>query len=332
MKRHSVWAALVVSTFLAATVILPETTYLRYAADFRKLAAPVFCAHGDIDVVFVGTSRMARAVDGPSIAKAYRQQTGADLSLVDYAKIGPSEVVMGTLLEELLERRRVKLIIAELAHLRSGKSWDALQKVGRVMPFVQYVEYVSRIGDHGLARNLKKGIETRMGSLERGLSEPWLGCSEDQSIEGLYDATGPRHQEPAFAGFVKKQRGKEPRDPYSRLLSEGGENHLEAAKEVVDLADRHGSKVVFIGLTAYHEQQIGRARRKRFRAIVGADILKWPASLQDTFRSEYLYANANHLDQDGARTLAPWFARQIGRYLSRHPDPDAAVSSPSTRQ
>lgn len=302
---------------LAAMALLPDLRAFRYSSKYKDYAASVFCDDRDVDVAFFGTSRMARAVDAGEIARVFEQQTGTPLSIVDLAKPGGSNFAWVQMLSDLLEHRRVKLIVVEMGNPRRQPQWKQLDKLSGVLKSPELIDYALNVEENSVVENLFSLFEARLGSLEAGLGSLWLGCD---GLNGniAYDPTLGRYRQKGPFSNVDKLLAELDTNPINQnLFNPKYKFSLKVAKTILALAEEHGTKVIFVNLNSIDEDQLQQKHMTRFQEKYGAELTAWPEALMALFRTEFSYADRNHLDEDGARLVAPWFAEKVDEYLSR---------------
>ncbi|MEJ8572402.1 hypothetical protein [Microbaculum marinum] len=316
-RGHRVGLLLGLTGLLLAAMLLPELPNVRYAARYRGLAQPIFCEDGVLDVAFIGTSRMAWGVDAHEVAASYRDLTGEDVSIVDLSRVGPTEIVFEALLDELLENRRVRLVIVEFNAARlSDKYWSFITKVGNVLGGRDLYRQIDRIPKRMPVEQIGYFLSVRLRFLEAALGGLWLGCDDALGGRGVYDETQSLTKKPEFEDLVrqaKKVRGKA--FPSDRLLSP--QNHLSVgvAEKLAAKARQHDVEILFVNFNNMFVDQVSESAKRRFRRHMGAELATWPAAIDKTLKSEYLYMDKHHLDQYGAKLVAPWFAEKISQYL-----------------
>ncbi|MEJ8572403.1 hypothetical protein [Microbaculum marinum] len=327
VTRKGRWLAAfaVAAALLCAAILLPETRYLRYADEFRELADPIFCDDRDIDVLFLGSSRMARSVDGFSIASAYREMTGEDLTIVDLSKTGPSDAVMDILLADLLKRRHVRLIVAEMSRPRMGLQWKILEKMGRVMPLQDYYDYAEAASKHGSIGAFWDALQLRMAFLEGGLSKPWPGCPPQSQQADVIDPTLALPKREDVKKISRRIERKGLRPFYPNFLNNVMAYQMNMAHSAIDLARNNGAEIIFMSVNTLHDRQVSKEQRQEFSDKFGTELSTWSPDLYKFLREQSLYSDSSHLDEDGARLAAAWYAEKIREYLAdnnEHPAPD----------
>ncbi|WP_436638030.1 hypothetical protein [Microbaculum sp. FT89] len=307
-----------VAVALAALALAPDLKAFRYASKYKAYAASVFCRDGDLDVLFLGSSRMARAVNAPEIADAYTDLTGEPISIADMARPGLSAFVWNRLLADQLERRDVGLVIAELSRSMKPPTARNLGKLGNVLPNEDYVRTALRNERAGFPLNLLLAAEARLGSLEAGLGNLWMGCGAARA-SALHDTTVARRTKasdalrPGRIGPARTNRVDREID------TEAFAYMAEIARDLVAQAHRHDTRIVFVNLNSLLEKPVGAQARKTFRNRVGAELKPLPPKLNQALRADMMYADTQHLDETGAALLAPWLAAIIDEQLSAAP-------------
>jgi len=325
-RRSLAIAFLLLCAVAIAVLVLPDLRAFRYAGEYRGHALQMFCRDTPVDVVVVGTSRMARAVDSGKIATAYRRKTGQDLTVLDLSKVGPSEIVWETLLEDLTASRPVKLIVAEYAHYRSpSKRLKHIEKVGAVLPgrrmFAEIRQASANSGANSgggsLAGDILTFVSMRLRFLESGALSLWTGCPEQYRSAPPPDPTLSRPQDTKFLQYAPDLDTETFKPFPDDLLFDARKNPIQigSAETMVALADGIGADIIFLNHNNIQIEQVSAASRARFGERFGADLVTWPERTDRLFKSEYLYADKTHFDEDGATIFADWLAGEIATRL-----------------
>ena len=318
-RGYLILAFVLVAAALTASFLLPDLRTFRYASEYRDFATPAFCDDRDVDVVFLGTSRMARAIDGRKISEAFAARTGRPLSIVDLSQPGQSPFVWRRLLADQLENRRVKLVVAELGRPIKPPRSTTLKKIGNVLPTVEFVDYVGRNKNEPRVQGLLPAVQARLGSLEAGLGNPWRGCPDALPDDGVYDSTQSRYKLPkAFkdAEGLKKRS----RNPVDKIFSDNGYAFIrEVAEALTETARENGAQIVFMNLNDITQRTVSPQIKTAFQQNIGAELVSWPNALNQELRTGMFYADPEHLDESGSRLVAPWLAKVIDRHLSARP-------------
>ena len=319
--RHRRALAIALVILLAAAIALltlPELRAFRYAGEYREHALQIFCRDTPVDVVVVGTSRMARGVDAEKVAAAYEETTGESLAIVDLSKIGPSEIVWPTLLEDLTKTRPVKLIIAEYGDGRgASKSVEVVKKVGSVLSGPRMFAKIRQAESGSLGGDIITFLSMRLRFLESGALSPWTGCPRDYETAAPRDPTISRPQDKHFRKYAVDIDIDRLKPFPERLLFDPKRNQIQidSAKAIVNYADAVGAGIVFINYNEIRSEQISAKSKAKFSDRFGADLVTWPVATDRLFKSEYLYADRTHLDEDGATVFADWLAGKIAKHL-----------------
>lgn len=321
-RRPLAIAFLLLCAAAIAILVLPDLRVFRYAGEYRGHALQMFCRDTPVDVVVVGTSRMARAVDSGKIAAAYRDKTGQDLTVLDLSKVGPSEIVWETLLEDLTASRNVKLIVAEYAYYRNPSKWlRHIEKVGAVLPgqrvFAEIRKASAASESSSLAGDILTFVSMRLRFLESGALSLWTGCPAQYRTTLPPDPTLSRPQDTKFLQYAPGLGADSYQAfPDNRLLdTRRNPLQIDNAETLVALAGGIGADIIFVNHNSIQFEQVSAASRERFTERFGADLVTWPARTDRLLKSEYLYADKTHFDEDGATVFADWLAGEIATRL-----------------
>lgn len=117
------------------------------AGPTRHIERQIFEEHGDLDVAFIGSSLMWSGVDAPYVQSALSDALGREAAVTVIASVWPGLDRDYAFLRDLLQRRRVRLVVLQFPH-RNRPTLDFAAEVNRVsdQPHVQAYRFY-RVGE-----------------------------------------------------------------------------------------------------------------------------------------------------------------------------------------
>jgi hypothetical protein len=182
------------------------------AGKFAYLDRVIFEEQGDIDILFFGSSLLRAAIDAPTLKEASARITGRPLSIVVAGVNWPGWDMQYFLLRDLLEHRKVKLLVLSMP----------VGQQDTFLPHIQLFRFL-RLGDYP---NTFQGLSMRQGlslygTMVLGAPRQALNLARANQVSDwsgeIPEAGRPRSDEHGFYGspfqrFVRTPPGLRPAD------------------------------------------------------------------------------------------------------------------------
>jgi hypothetical protein len=309
---------------LIGMVLLPQDKYLRYQALNDGSVANAYWIyeriHFDptpIDIAFIGTSRTGRSIQSKRLEEDLAR-TGVTAKAVNFFIFKNGRNMHYAITKELLEHRKVKLLVVEMTEAEDRTPHpdfvflaDPLDIIGAPMLInLRYLSDLARLP----GRQFDLFAQTIQENLKLGTPDfvppPYQGPNLD-GAQFMVDISGRRHyflQEHSFAQMEALRREQDARETPEVLPPRW--NWLEYRyprlyiARILDLAARHGTKVVFLYIPRYG----GPARPQPYQQYAQRIGLINPAAQMQDFR---LYDDAVHANWHGAMVLTDYVAKAL---------------------
>lgn len=307
---------------------------------FYKLANEV---PSEVDILIVGSSRMRRGIDPDQLASLLGVPK---LRVVNFGHGGSVLDADYLLVDDLLRTRRISLVLVEAniepkldAKIQVGYStypytryfiqFATLRQI-LVNPFVPSdqpfglrlydslnlllakVESAARLASSGRPSRLLSRKKNKNSDLADRPNICWHARFEDAA------ASGPRLQK---AENGKKRRREEFYSTHADWLEDGffmpvlffdRERQIQVAfmRQIVRLAEQHGSRIAFINLRQYFTWPPGPDFVKEFDEQIGAPLLVPDKEFLQTLQKSG-YRDPSHLSASGRAAYTTWLAQQL---------------------
>jgi hypothetical protein len=321
---------------LIGMVLLPQDKYLRYQALNDGSVANAYWIyeriHFDptpIDIAFIGTSRTGRSMHTKRLEEDLSRQ-GVTAKAVNFFIFKNGRNMHYAIAKELLEHRKVKLLVLEMTEAEDRTPHpdfvflaDPIDIIDAPMFInLRYLSDLARLP----GRQFDLFSQTIMGNLHLGTPDfvppPYEGPNLDEA-QVMVDISGRSHyflQEHSFAQMetLRHQQDAiltpEVLPPRFKWL-EYRFPRLYIAR-ILDLAARHGTKVVFLYIPRYG----GPLSPQPYQQYAQRVGLINPAAQMQDFR---LYDDAVHANWHGAMVLTDYVANALAGsdYLKVTPPP-----------
>ena len=302
---------LVCSLTLIVYFIKFESRSYRYANSLLSTHADqLFCNKEPVDAAFFGTSRLANAVHAEQIKDVFAENGRENMNIIDFSIGGPSHPAWSEIVGELLEHRKVKLLIIEYSGHQKFFQKNVIYKYHFVPTFKNFIKHLSQY--ESLSEKLK-AISSRINQQEQNLNKTkWEGCDPDRVIKTI-DVSLPRAPRPSSlnkANHKIKKTGL--RKPENFVGVEVKLEHIfNLINDVIQIANAYEVPIVFVHMPSITQTALPKEHQKLFEEKTNKKLLAWDAGVQDFLREEIYYADETHLDADGTGFIAKWFAEVI---------------------
>lgn len=318
---------------VAGICLLPHSRLVR----FSSLPEPAVTKAGwiyerihddqtPLDVVFIGTSRTVFGVDSARVETDYRQNTGHDLHVVNFALQHLGRDLHYLLAREALLNRAVKLLVVEVTEDEPRDLHPAFAPLADAediifAPIFINVSYFSNLGQLPLRQAqlfLRSAMPALFGATATFAPATYRGAHWDDSYAaiGSYDhpitPVIPRLQTNT-AAELEQQRLQAARTVARKLTLPPPFNqwerraNLSYVRAIAELARKQGVAVRFL----YMPQYVATIPQASAFYLEYGPIWSPGPVIADT----RFWLDINHLNYAGAQALAPWLAGQIAATL-----------------
>lgn len=339
LRRFLLVLALTTIVVLTGMTLLPHDKYLRYQA-LNDHAAPraywiyerIHSDPAPIDIAFIGTSRTGRSIHTARLEKDLAQQ-GVSAKAANLFIYKTGRNMHYVLAKELLESRKVKLLVLEITEQEDRKphpDFVFLADANDVAfaPWFINLRYLSDLARLP-GRQLDLFLQTQLAPL--GVQKPdfvpppYEGSNLDIS-EYLTSIDGQKHyflQQHSLEEMEALRREQEA--IITPAMLPGSLNWLEYRfpryymRRILDLAASHGTKVVLLYVPRYG----GPSMPAPYAEYASRFPLINPGTQMQDFR---LWDEVTHLNWHGSQVLTDYVAAELvkGNYL------DAPAAPPSS--
>lgn len=299
----------------------------------------------DVDVVLMGSSRMLQGVDPDELGK-HLGEPGGPSRVVSIAHPGYLVSVDRILLQLLLQRTVPKIIVIEtqlsienenkpvhkdpaLRRERNKANADAIYLVSS---YRDLTEPVLRTSDlalvpwlHATLRDLQRKVDRSVKLTFAGRVAQTVTGANAREMDGRGNIcfvkawSDPLFYDPKPVELKRKaalKRSFERRN--AEWLADGSsraklrDKQVALYRDTVQLAQRHGARVVFAHLPLYYVWPPGPEFRDAFEREIGAPII-WPDKfLLKRLQDENGYRDHSHLTPHGRQLTSAWLADVLG--------------------
>lgn len=353
-RRYLALTALLAAVATIAICLLPHDRRLRFEAltdwDVVKAGWIYDRIHNDptpIDVAFIGTSRTVFGVDSAEVETLARQATEEDLHVVNFGMPFPGRDLHWLLVRELLEARKVRLLVIEAdedeprdLHRAFGSLADPRDLLQSPLILNEtYFPNLVRLPRRQLSLFLRSTFAGIFGASTAFDPASYRGAHWDDMSEEDGTPQSPIH--PIHLRTASSSAEEMSRERTHEAQVEAHKIHLprplawleeranvEYLYKIAALAREHGTALTFLYLPEY--QGLARPAQAALYEQLGPLWIP-PGPLSN----RKLWFDVNHLNYYGAVSLAPWLAAKLSDTEKDPPDADnrpVAVSSDLDQQ
>ena len=308
---------------VAAVAALPHDKYLRYLARNDMRAPTTYWIyeriHFDptpIDVAFIGTSRMGMSVGSRRLQEDLARR-GIQAKAVNLYCVSNGVNLQYVIAKELLNSRKVKLLVLEMTEREERKSHEAFymyadtEDILTAPLFVNfnYLSDIVRLPGRQLALAWQTALQR--WSLRNAESLPYDGPNRDDAefIRSVDDNVLHPHTLSHTQAEMEEMHRQEQRVRTRPLLPQalsGLEYRVPRYYEnrILELARDHGTQVVFLYTPEYGGPENPQPYQRYANRV---ELINPWAQLQD-YR---LWLNGNHPNWEGAKRVTDYVAEVL---------------------
>lgn len=306
---------------VCALIALPHDKYLRYQTPNDPQAPNSYWIyeriHFDptpIDVAFLGSSRTGQSIHSRRLEEDLARQ-GIEANAVNFFFVRSGVNIQYVIAKELLANRKVKLLVLEIAEREERTPHDAFVSYADPIDIlnapwainINYLSDLARLPGRQVSLAFQTALQSRGLRRPDFVPPPYQGPNLDYA-EFIVSRDGARHER--TASFSKAEMddkrwkwlhtitGKVLPEPL-RDLEFRFPRYYE--KELLDLAQAHGTKVVFL----YVPQYGGPQNPPPYDLYAGRADLINPSPIVQDYR---LWFDENHLNWEGAKRMTDYVA------------------------
>lgn len=325
---------LLVVTALSLPILIDRTGFVTRASSYdtmpEQLGAysymkkEIFETSDDIDIAFVGSSVLWNAVDTPAVQKELSHALGRDAKVVTLGFNFNGADIPYTILRDLVERRRVRMVIFSVPRLvfTEGPSTTSFR-------FLRYSENPEVVAGLPLKSQMSLYACTVLRSPQDMLSMIRTTSSEPSRYAGDLGANkellGMNRDPKSFVRFTPQPRTLTAAEltysPESRRRFEFTNEELTAHQDhylrhLVQLLDQHGIPLVILNVPQYSERSNDKVvERFDWSERFGSEIPLIGISPTELFTGldekeiELLHCDREHFNKNGneyfTKTILP---------------------------
>lgn len=288
----------------------PEPRYIEYPCHYDL----IYNQSGRVDLAFLGTSRTMRAIGAEDAARAIEPALGRPPVVFDLSRGGRGLDQMYTVARDLLERHEVGVLVVEFnkampdaeAEWHTPTHWS----FPRQATYGDLLLSLRATPSESWWARAQTGLRHLFGKWNY-LAEQWLTGRETppkpQPVRPAATGDCTPYPKDVVAPTIRHHAAASPQwaDPPLRsweLEETKDERYTFYADAIVDLARRHGTRIVFLYLQQMFEKPLDPAFVQRFEQRFRAPLLHIPGdALRQLAPSGY--ADMSHVNTGGRRLV-----------------------------
>lgn len=306
---------------LIALPILGDHWRLRYADPYYgSVRDMIFAQSGPVQVATLGTSRAMRAIVGPELAHQLSRHLSEPQTVFDLSVSGGDMGLRYLITRDLLERHDVDLLLIEYKEARSAVPHPNYLQLARVTDILRTPLEASVPWDQ-LGQRLRL-VEHKYGQvIGRALTDTGRIFAPLQERPAA--TTDPSLPYFVWPEIIVKSLSRSQQDsgpqvnpgwPFGTALAKRQEAYM---RKVIDLTERHGTRIVFFYVPALGDPPVDRAFAERFEAEFGVPLFLPDKTVHDRINPSG-FADSSHLNSQGMRIYIGALARALVEQFAEH--------------